>query len=114
MYQARVSGIEPDRGGLKVIATLAGQGRQNSPHYVLEIVTEAGEFLSVPNEAIIEAGGARLVYLQQPEGRYVPREIQTGVQGELYTQVLEGLKPGEQVVTFGSFFIDAEYRLKGS
>ena len=29
-------------------------------------------------------------------------------------EVLEGLKPGEQVVTFGSFFIDAEYQLKGS
>jgi hypothetical protein len=23
------------------------------------------------------------------------------------------LKPGEQVVTFGSFFIDADHRLKG-
>jgi hypothetical protein len=44
----------------------------------------------------------------------VPKEIQLGIQGELYTQVLSGLKHGEQVVTFGSFFIDAEHKLKGS
>jgi hypothetical protein len=37
-----------------------------------------------------------------------------GVQGELFTQVLNGLQEGEQVVTIGSFFIDAEHKLKGS
>ena len=115
MYQARVSEVVP-QGGDRVLvkATLAGPVRQDSTRYVLEIVTERGEFLSVPNEAIIETGGKHVVYVQQQQGRYVPREIQSGVQGELYTQVLDGLKPGEQVVTFGSFFIDADYKLKGS
>jgi hypothetical protein len=36
------------------------------------------------------------------------------MRGELFTQVLDGLTPGEQVVTTGSFFIDAEHKLKGS
>jgi hypothetical protein len=36
-----------------------------------------------------------------------------GVQGELFTEVVKGLMPGEQVVTFGSFFIDADHKLKG-
>ena len=99
---------------MAIVATLAGQGLEGSTRYVLEIVTELGEFLSVPNEAIIETEGKRVVYVPQGQGRYVPREIRAGVQGELFTQVLEGLEPGEQVVTFGSFFIDAEYQLKGS
>ena len=43
-----------------------------------------------------------------------PQEIQTGIQGELYTQVLDGVKDDAQVVTFGSFFIDAEHKLKGT
>jgi multidrug efflux pump subunit AcrA (membrane-fusion protein) len=77
-------------------------------------VTEDGEHLSVPNEAIIETGSTRLVYVQESPGHYLPREITPGVQGELYTQVIEGVKAGEQVVTFGSFFIDAEHKLKGS
>ena len=88
--------------------------RQGSSSYVLEIVTEGGEFLSVPNEAIIETGGRRRRLRAGIGGRYVPREIQTGMQGELFTRCIDGLKPGEQVVTFGSFFIDADYKLKGS
>lgn len=115
MYQARVSEVVPQGGDrVMVKTTLAAEGRHDSTRYVLEIVTEPGEFLSVPNEAIIERGGKHLVYVQSQQDRYEPREVQPGVQGELYTQVLDGLKPGEQVVTFGSFFIDADYKLKGS
>ena len=114
MSQARISRVAPQGNRVAIVATLTGQGLEGSTHYVLEIVTESGEFLSVPNEAIIETEGKRVVYVPQGQGRYLPREIQAGVQGELFTQVLEGLKPGEQVVTFGSFFIDAEYQLKGS
>jgi len=40
--------------------------------------------------------------------------VQIGLQGELFTEVTGGLKEGEQVVTFGSFFIDADHKLKGS
>ena len=97
-----------------VSATLAGQGLEDGVRYILEIVTERGDLLSVPNEAIIESNGKQVVYVQEQPGRYVPREIRLGVQGELYAHVLTGLKPGEQVVTFGSFFIDAEHKLKGS
>ena len=80
----------------------------------MEIVVEQGPFLSVPNEAIIEEGDKHIVYVQQQPGQYVPQEIHTGIQGELYTQVLDGLNDGAQVVTFGSFFIDAEHKLKGT
>jgi Cu(I)/Ag(I) efflux system membrane fusion protein len=79
---------------------------------VLEIVAEGGDLLAVPNEAIIETGGTQVVYVQQAGGRYAPREIKTGLRGELFTQVIEGLTAGEQVVTIGSFFIDAEHKLK--
>jgi Cu(I)/Ag(I) efflux system membrane fusion protein len=113
MYQARITGVAPKADGVFVTVTLASAGREDSTRYVLEVVTEAGEFLSVPNEAIIESEGRRIVYVQQ-QGRYVPRDIQTGIQGELYTQILDGLKGGDQIVTFGSFFIDADYKLKGS
>ncbi|MBI3048272.1 MAG: hypothetical protein HYY76_08155 [Acidobacteria bacterium] len=114
MYQARVAAVAP-RGaaGAEVRATLLGESSEASSRFVLEIVTERGDFLSVPNEAIIETGGKRIVYVLQPDGGYAPRDVGTGIQGELFTQVLDGLKAGEQVVTIGSFFIDAEHKLKG-
>jgi hypothetical protein len=111
VYQARVSRIVPRDGRVGVVATLTGQGHATATHYVLEIVTEAGQFLSVPNEALIVTEGAHRVYVQEA-GRYTPKEVQIGIQGELYTQVLGGVEPGAQVVTVGSFFIDADYRLK--
>lgn len=113
MFQAKVTAVvsTPDRTTVSV--ALSGPGHQGSARYVLEIVTEPLESLSVPNEAIIESDGKHVVYVQVEKGRYEPRQIQPGIQGELYTQVLGGLKAGEQVVTFGSFFIDAEHRLKG-
>jgi len=114
MYQAEVMRVVTR--GDRVVATVAlmGQALEKSRHFVLEIVTEDVEVLSVPNEAIIDTGGRTVVYVQDAAGGYLPREITPGVQGELFTQVLDGLKPGEHVVTIGSFFIDAEHKLKGS
>ena len=112
MFQAKVVGVTSDGARTSVSAVLSGPGHEGSSRYILEIVTEPIEFLSIPNEAIIESDGTQVVYVQTEKGRYVPREIQTGIQGELYTQVLGGLTAGEQVVTFGSFFIDADHKLK--
>ena len=114
MYQAFVSAVQPEGSGARVTVTLATPPREGSRRYLLEIVTDEGDRLSIPNEALIERNARRLVYVQDASGAYQPRDVQTGLQGELYTEVRGGLKPGEQVVTFGSFFIDAEHTLKGS
>ena len=113
MYQATVTQVIPDGTQVTVRATVAGQTLDASRHFVLEIVTENDEFLSVPNEAILESGGRQLVYVQGSDGRYAPHEIKVGLRGELFTQILDGLERGQQVVTIGSFFIDADHRLKG-
>jgi multidrug efflux pump subunit AcrA (membrane-fusion protein) len=113
MFQAKITKVVMQDNATSVIAVLSGPAHEGSLRYILEIVTEPVESLSVPNEAIIEADGKHVVYVQAEKGRYLPREIEPGLQGELYTQILNGLKAGEQVVTFGSFFIDADYKLKG-
>ena len=114
MFQAWVTRTIPENGRMRVEATFAARGWRNSRNYVVEIVVERGWFLSIPNEAVIEEGDKHIVYLQQQPGQYIPKEIETGVQGELYTQVLNGLNDGDQVVTVGSFFIDAEHKLKAT
>ena len=114
MYQAYITRVIPTAGGVSVEALLKSPGRQNATSYVMEIVIERGPFLTVPNEAIIEEGDRHIVYVQQEQGQYVPEEIHTGIQGELLTQVIAGVSENAQVVTFGSFFIDAEQKLKGT
>lgn len=114
MYQAYITRVLGTANGATVEASLSGSGRENASHYVMEIVVERGPYLAIPNEAIIEEGDRRVVYVQRARGQYVPQEIQTGVQGELLTEVVGGLAEGDQVVTFGSFFIDAEHKLKAT
>jgi multidrug efflux pump subunit AcrA (membrane-fusion protein) len=112
MLQAWVTKVTPRPDGVMVEVTLSGIGHPDSLNYVMEIVTERGEFLSIPNEAIIEEGTKHIVYVPREAGQYAPMEVETGIQGELYTAVQKGLKDGDQVVSFGSFFIDSEYKLK--
>lgn len=113
MFQAWVTKVVPRPvGAAAVEVTLSGTGHPGSLNYVMEIVTERGEFLSIPNEAIIEEGTKHIVYVPREGGQYIPVEIEIGIQGELYTAVEKGLKNGDQVVSFGSFFIDSEYKLK--
>ena len=114
MYQGKITRVIQQNGRVMVDITLSGQGHPERSRYVAEIVVERGEFLSIPNEAIIEEAGQRVVYVQHHPGHYVPREIKTGLQGELYTQVVGGLDADDQVVTLGSFFVDAEYKLKSA
>jgi hypothetical protein len=114
MFQARVIRTAPQKSGVRADVELVAASGARSRSYIVEIVTEPGDFLSVPNEAIIEEGDSRVVYVKTGEGQFEPRTLITGIQGERYTQVTGGVTDGEEVVTFGSFFIDADYKLKGA
>jgi hypothetical protein len=113
MQQGRVTRVTSEAGGARVEATLTAAARTTGARYLMEIVVERGPFLSVPNVSIIEEGGNRVVYVQRATGEYSARTIQIGLEGELYTQVTDGLAEGDQVVSIGSFFVDADNKLKG-
>jgi RND family efflux transporter MFP subunit len=64
----------------------------------------------VPRAAVQTIGGRQVVFVAVPdeEGRFVQRTVVLGpLAGESYP-VLQGLQPGEVVVTEGSFFLRAE------
>jgi len=112
MFQAKITRVTSFKDHAIVEAALSGEAHENTSNYVMEITVDRGVFLSIPSEAIIEEGGRRIVYIEKQEGQYDPSEIETGFQGELLTEVVKGLNEGDKVVTFGSFFIDSEYKLK--
>lgn len=114
VYQARVSEVIPGEDCTTVTARLSGALHQERANYVMSIIVIRGSYLAIPNEAIIHEGDRQVVYAELEPGRYVPREIHTGLNGELYTEVLHGLSAGDRVVTLGSFFIDSEYKLKSA
>ena len=68
MYQARVTQVAPKGDRVAVTVSLVAPARPGSSRYVLEIVTEEVELMSVPNEAIIETGDRRVVYVKDASG----------------------------------------------
>jgi RND family efflux transporter MFP subunit len=72
----------------------------------------AGRWVAAPDSAIIDTGKRQVVLVERGEGKYEPRPVKLGVRVPGYAQVLEGLKPGERVVTSANFLIDAESNLR--
>jgi len=112
IYQARVTSVATRSDCVVVAATLSGPAYTDATRYVMEIIVDRGQHLAVANAAIIERAGKQVVYEQIHPGHYEPHEIHTGLKGETYTEVVSGIAEGDEIITIGSFFIDADYRLK--
>ncbi len=66
----------------------------------------------VPAEAVVRSGIREQVFVVRGAGKFEPREIKLGITTDGVTQVLAGLKVGEEVVTSAQFLIDSESKLR--
>jgi plastocyanin len=64
----------------------------------------------IPRSAVQNVGDRSVVYLQDARepGRFTEREVRLGPASGDQVEVLSGVKPGDMVVTKGSFFVRAE------
>jgi Cu(I)/Ag(I) efflux system membrane fusion protein len=79
----------------------------------LEIRIPLGQRLAVPDDAVIDTGTRKIVYVDQGEGLFEPREVRTGVKIGGLTEIVQGVKVGEKVAMTANFLIDSEAQLKG-
>jgi Cu(I)/Ag(I) efflux system membrane fusion protein len=77
----------------------------------VEIKTEVDKKLAIPQEAVLDSGVRKLVFVEKGEGMYEPREVKLGNKVDHFYPVVEGLKSGERVVTSATFLIDSESKL---
>jgi RND family efflux transporter MFP subunit len=75
---------------------------------------DSGKVLTVPTSAVIRSGSRDVVLVQHAEGRFEPRFVQLGAEGDDYVQVGEGVAEGEKVVISANFLIDAESNLRAA
>ena len=70
----------------------------------------AQRMMLVPRNAVQSVGERTVVYMpvEGEEGKFVERPVKLGPPVGDFIQVLEGLKPGDKVVTDGSFSLRAE------
>ncbi|WP_018981519.1 efflux RND transporter periplasmic adaptor subunit [Salinimonas chungwhensis] len=64
--------------------------------------------VSVPKEAVIRTGTMNRVVLAMGDGKFRSVAVTLGRAGENNIEILEGLKPGAEVVTSAQFLIDSE------
>lgn len=70
------------------------------------LTSDATESPAVPAAAVVYEGDAAHVWVVAGDGLLAYRSIRTGRSNDGLIEVLDGLKPGEQVVTKGGLFID--------
>lgn len=82
--------------------------------YANIVIADTTTVLAIPRSAVIDSGTRQVVLVQLAPGRFEPREVHLGGQGDDAVEVLSGVVEGEQVVTSANFLIDAESNLKSA
>ena len=68
-----------------------------------------------PRSAVIDTGERQIAFVSLGEGRFEPREVRMGAAtDDGRVEILDGLRPGEMVVTSGQFLLDSEARVRES
>jgi len=94
--------IDPATRAVKVRAVLPNPDLRLKPGMLLTVTIESNprEALAVPELAVVGEGDSRFVYVI--EGNKVKRTpVRTGIRMDGRIEILEGLRPGQQVVTEG-------------
>jgi len=79
----------------------------------VELKIDLGKKLAIPEDAVIDTGTKKVVYVDKGDGHFEPREVVLGLHGEGEVEVSKGLQPGEKVAAGANFLIDSEAKLKG-
>ena len=66
----------------------------------------------VPSEAVVRSGERDLVFVVRAPGKFEPRPVVLGLASGGLVQIIEGVAPGEEVVTSAQFLIDSESKLR--
>ncbi len=118
-FAARVSFIQPQvdpaTRTLKVRLEASNPGFQLKPDMFVDVQFQVASQrkLTVPAEAVLDAGARKTVFIDRGKGYLEPREVEIGERLGDRIEIVKGLQPGEQIVTSGNFLIDSESQLKG-
>jgi len=80
----------------------------------LEFSAKAPAGLAIAQDAVIDSGLEKIVYVEASEGVFEPRPVILGTAYGNFVTVTSGLAAGEKVVTSGNFLIDSESKMRSS
>jgi membrane fusion protein, copper/silver efflux system len=80
----------------------------------VELQKNLGPSITIPEDAVIDTGRRRIVFVRTSATKFEPREVTLGPRVAGSSVVLRGLKEGEEVVTRANFLLDAESKLQAA
>ena len=95
--------IDPNTRAVTVRAVLSNPDRLLKPGMLLTVAIETAPrtSLSVPELAVVGEGDARFVYIVGPDGSAKRQNVRTGLRSAGRIEIVEGLRPGQAVITEG-------------
>lgn len=70
------------------------------------------DVVAVPSEAVVRSGIHETLFIASDPGKFEPRDVVIGVSSEGWTEISDGVNPGEEVVVSAQFLIDSESKLR--
>lgn len=80
----------------------------------VELTVQGRSGLSVPQDAVLDSGLSKHVFVERGNGNFEVRQVETGEHFGDLVQILGGLAQGDRVVVSGTFLVDSESRLRSS
>lgn len=103
--------VDPNTRTIKVRAMVDNEAHKLKPEMFARLnieVGDTGQFIAVPREAVLEEDGKEFVYVVEAGNRYVKRPVKTAAASNDQVRILDGLAPGERVVTKGAVLIKGQ------
>lgn len=86
--------------------------QDNPDEYLAKLAAPpADTVLSIPEQAVIDTGMHKVVYVEREPGMYEGVEVKLGPRTGGYYPVISGLTAADKIAAAGSFLLDAETRL---
>jgi Cu(I)/Ag(I) efflux system membrane fusion protein len=110
-------GLDSKTRTLKVRLRFANPDETLKPNMYANVKIYGGprdDIIVVPLEALIRTGRDERVVIDLGDGRFASRSVTAGMESGDWVEIIDGIAPGDRVVTSGQFLIDSEASLKAS
>ncbi len=119
-FSARVSNtlpqFDPNSRTMKVRLDVDNPGYALRPDMFVDVEFPVAlpPALTVPNDAVLDSGLRKTVFIDRGDGHFEPRSVETGWRLGDRVEIVRGLMEGEKIVVSGNFLIDSESRMKAA
>ena len=103
--------VDPASRTIKLRAWVNNQDHRLKPEMFARLHIQVGDatrILVVPKESVLEADGKQFVFIVEEPNRYVKQEVKVSSFSPDHMRVVDGLTPGQRIVTKGAVLIKGQ------